>query len=164
MRILRNKKSGKSLFAVLSLVFLISGCGSVSRAQTADPPAEIEKLVPEVTATMEEVLPDGRKVPVELVTVDEETLQWLLQKQSALTQTIAKTAGLNESDVKIMLASLDSNSKISCTMVLKTEGQIENKLADQIREEVIQAVEEDPLGAKIRKEDITISNGNGQIL
>lgn len=161
---MRHKKSGKSLFAVLSLVFLISGCGSVSQAQTADPPTEIEKLVPEVTTTMEQILPDGRKVPVELITVDEETLQWRLQKQSALTQTIAKTAGLNESDVKIMLASLDSNLKISCTMVLRTEDKIENELADQIRAEVIKAVEEDALGAKIRKEDIIISNGNGQVI
>ncbi|OWR30955.1 hypothetical protein CDO73_10245 [Saccharibacillus sp. O23] len=156
---MRNQKLVQSLFAALSLVFLISGCGSVSQAQTAEAPAE-----PIVTTSMEQVLPDGTTIPVETIPVDEETGQWLRQKQADLTKTIAKTAGLNESDVMIVLAALDSNSEITCTMVLNTEDKIENKLADQIREQVIKAVEEDPLGAKIPKENITISNGNGQVI
>lgn len=154
-------ESKKWLYAAVSVVFLISGCGSISNAQTATPPTQTEVSV---TTATHRVLPNGDTEPVEMVTTDKETVEWLFQKQTDLQKSIAKTLGLNQEDVKIMLAPPALSSEMLCSMVLDIETEIEPERIDQVREDIIDAVMQDSADAKMSKENITITTSKGEIL
>lgn len=158
---MKNTNPKKWFGFALSAVFLISGCSSISNAhaQTATPP-----LKTTASDSMEKVLPNGKTEPVEVLVVNKEREEWFRQKQSDLQETIANTLSLSKNDVNILLASVYSDSEIGCTMVLNTDVKIEKKLIDKVKKQIIDVVNQESTDLKINEENITISNGQGEIL
>lgn len=154
---MQNRKAQGLIFSMLAFAALMSGCGSVSHAQTANQPIQIE-----VSATTHEVLPNGEQVLVEMETTDEETAKWLFQKQDELKVKIGESAEVSPEDIVLALAQI-SDSELACTMVLRADIELDSQLADKIKESVVNAIAEDPSGNKIKKESIVISNSKGKV-
>jgi len=154
---MQNRKAQGFIFSMFAFAALMSGCGSVSHAQTASQPNQIE-----VSATTHEVLPNGEQVLVEMETTDEETAKWLFQKQDELKVKIGETAEVSPEDIVLALAQI-SDSELSCSMVVRADVELDSQLAHKIKESVVNAIAEDPAGNKIKEESIVISNSKGEV-
>ncbi|WP_037288204.1 hypothetical protein [Saccharibacillus sacchari] len=157
---MQNRKAQGLIFSMFAFAALISGCGSVSHAQTANQPTQIE-----VSATTHQILPNGEQVLVEMETTDttyEETAIWRRQKQDELKVKIGEIAEVNPEDIALLLGQI-SDSELSCSMVLRADVELDSQLAHKIKESVINAIAEDPSGNKIKKESIAISNSKGEV-
>lgn len=155
---MKNPNPKKWLGFALAAVFLISGCSSISNAQTAPPPLQTT-----VSTSTEMVLPDGKRVLLEELPQNQERAEWFRQKESDLQETIANTLSLNKNDVKIILSSVYSDSEIGCTMVLNTDVEFDKKQIDQVTKQIIDSVNQDSTDLKIKEANITIGNGKGGI-
>lgn len=154
---MQNRKAQGLIFSMFAFAALMSGCGSVSHAQTANQPTQIE-----VSTTTHQILPNGEQVLVEMETTDEETAKWLFQKQDELKVKIGETAEVSPEDIILALAQI-SDSELSCSMVLRADVELDTQLAHKIKESVVNAIAEDPSGNKIKKESIVISNSKGEV-
>lgn len=153
------KKSTKVILSILCIILFLA-VGFILKQ-----PAK----VPGVKVEMTEVLPNGQsKVIPPFMSMNEEDLRWILEKQTLLEELISDKMATDRDKVRIHLGTEpggDAADILSCAITLAVEQGLKEETLNAILDLIVEEVSEaGTQHAVLRKEDIIIMNGKGEVL